>query len=110
VQIRLAAFRDGEFVGRAETTVRGRVVAGDGRAIPGAIVGIRTVEPQDGGVLELFHPSGWQTTDAEGAFRIRVARGPRYRVSLHRARGATPVMEEITLPAAAEVERDFTLR
>lgn len=110
MQIRIVAFRDGKFVGKEEMTVSGRVVDTNGAPIGGALVSLMALERQEGGTLELFPISGWRTCNAAGAFRIRVARGERYAVSLSRRLGEPNQTDTITLPATTEVQRDFVLK
>ncbi|MBX3464985.1 MAG: carboxypeptidase regulatory-like domain-containing protein [Planctomycetes bacterium] len=54
--------------GGAATTFRGRVLAGDGRPIPGVL--LRLLHPDDA-----FDPSAYAVTDADGAFTIPVRTG-----------------------------------
>lgn len=108
--IQLTPFRDGRFAAVAETTVVGHLLDAAGAPVGSAMIDMRAIVPQQGGELELMPVSGWQTASDDGAFRIRVPRGPRHRVWLQRSRGGAEQIEYVVLPQEPEVRRDFTLR
>lgn len=109
LHISLVGVTENAFDGLENVVVRGRVTDAAGDVARDAWVSVKGLLAQDGGDLEMGLRASFQSCDADGRYCITVPRAASHRFSVAR-KGVTAQSEIVTLPDAAEVQRDFVLR